>query len=190
MQSALNKITIWQNEWGFKISPLKTEAVIFNRSPHSLKYLETEQRYELKIGESETRWIPYLLVNNQQIPYKKQAKFLGMILDSKLTWGPHVKDLIKRCRKDLNLMKLISGTCYGADKKALLMVYKALILSKIDYGCMLYHNAAKTTLAKLDVIQNTALKIAMGAYRATRTAALEAEAAVKPLRLRRRGTYS
>ncbi len=108
-----------------------------------------------------------------------------MILDSKLTWGPHVKDLIKRCRKDLNLMKLISGTCYGADKKALLMVYKALIMSKIDYGCMLYHNAAKTTLAKLDVIQNSALKIATGAYKATRTAALEAEAAVKPLKLRR-----
>ncbi len=108
-----------------------------------------------------------------------------MILDSGLTWRPHVNDLIKRCRKDLNLMKLISGTCYGADKKALIMIYKALILSKIDYGCILYHNAAKSTLAKLDVIQNSTLKIATGAYKATRTSALEAETAVKPLRLRR-----
>ncbi len=108
--------------------------------------------------------IPHLIVNNLPIPYKKQARFLGMILDSRLTWGPHVTDLIKRCRKDLNLMKLISGTCYGADKKALIMIYKALILSKLDYGCILYHNAAKSTLAPLDVIQNSALKIATAAY--------------------------
>ncbi len=185
MQNALNKISIWQNEWGFKISPLKTEAVIFNRTHNTLKYLETEQQYVLKISEDKYRRIPHLTVNNQAIPYKKQARFLGMILDYKLTWSPHVKDLINRCRKDLNLMKLISGTCYGADKKALLMVYKALILSKIDYGCILYHNAAKSILAKLDVIQNTALKIATGAYKATRTAALEAETTVKPLKLRR-----
>ncbi len=49
IQNALNKISIWQNEWGFKISPLKTEAVLFHRTSNTLKYLETEQQYELKI---------------------------------------------------------------------------------------------------------------------------------------------
>ncbi len=172
-------------EWGFKISPLKTEAVIFSRANNTLKYLEPEQQYQFKISKNKYRGIPHLIINNIPISYRKQARFLGMILDSRLTWGPHVKDLIKRCRGDLNLMKLISGTCYGADKKALIMIYKALILSKIDYGCILYHSAAKSTLAQLNVIQNSALKIATGAYKTTRTSALEAETAVKPLRLRR-----
>ena len=31
-------------------------------------------------------------------------------------------------------MRLVSGTTYGADKKILLTLYKALIISKIDYG--------------------------------------------------------
>ncbi len=165
MQKALDKISVWQNEWGFKISPLKTEAVIFKKGCMKLRYLDTEQQYEIRGNNfrgngKTTRRVPQLTVNNLPIPYKKQVKFLGMILDSKLTWRPHIDDLVKRCRKDLNLMKLISGTCYGADKKALLMVYKALILSKIDYGCILYHSAARTNLNKINTIQNAALRIA------------------------------
>ena len=66
------------------------------------------------------------------------------------------------------------------DKKILLTLYKALILSKIDYGPQAYNSASK-----LDIIQNHALRIATRAYYSTPINALEVECGIKPLHLRR-----
>ena len=82
-------------------------------------------------------------------------------------------------------MRLVSGTTYGADKKIILTFYKALILSKIDYGAQAYNSASKPLLSKLDIIQNHALRIATRAYYSIPINALEVECGIKPLRLRR-----
>ena len=70
-------------------------------------------------------------------------------------------------------------------KKTLLMIYMTLIRSKLDYGCQAYMSATPTQLNRLDVIQNTALRIATGAYRSTSSRALEVECNMMPLSLRR-----
>ena len=38
----------------------------------------------------------------------------------------------------------------GADKEALLYMYRALMRAILDYGCMVYEVAAKTHLERLD----------------------------------------
>ena len=82
-------------------------------------------------------------------------------------------------------MRLVSGTTFGADKKILLTLYKALIISKIDYGAQAYNSASKPLLSKLDIIQNHALPIATRAYYSTPINALEVDCGIKPLHLRR-----
>ena len=104
-----------------------------------------------------------------------------MLFDHRLTWAAHIKDLAQRCQKDLNLMKLVSGTNFGADKIILIRLYTSLIRSKIDYGCQAYGSAAKSHLKKLDTIQATALRIATGAYKGTQTFSLEVECNILPL---------
>ena len=64
-------------------------------------------------------------------------------------------------------MRVVSDTTYGADKKILLTLCKALILSKIDYSAQAYNSASKPLLSKLDIIQNHALRIATRAYYST-----------------------
>ena len=93
--------------------------------------------------------------------------------------------LKEKCNRDLNLLKLVSGTSFGADKKNLLNLYKALILSKLDYGAQAYNSACDSLLKTLDSIQNLALRIATGALRSTPTNTLEIECGLKPLKLRR-----
>ncbi len=67
--------------WGFKISPLKTEAVIFSK---------TKTTYDQQLGtyqhQGKTTTFPQLTVNNTPIPYRDKVKFLGMTLDYRLTW--------------------------------------------------------------------------------------------------------
>ena len=42
---------------------------------------------------------PYLVLYNNPIPVKKDTKFFGILLNSKLTFVPHIKGLKKKCVK-------------------------------------------------------------------------------------------
>ncbi|MEW8548241.1 MAG: reverse transcriptase domain-containing protein [Candidatus Thiodiazotropha sp.] len=167
MQNTLNLIETWANEWGFKINPSKTEVVVFNE------------------GAAGIRRLPKLKFHGEVIDYSLEATFLGMIFDYQLNWVKHINQLVKRCTKDLNIMRLVSGTTFGADKITLIRLYTCLIRSKIDYGCQAYATASKAQLKRLDRIQATALRIATGAYRGTSTFSLEAECNIMPLAYRR-----
>ncbi|MEW8088496.1 MAG: reverse transcriptase domain-containing protein, partial [Candidatus Thiodiazotropha endolucinida] len=167
MQNALGMIENWANEWGFKINPTKTEIVVFNDSVSAIRAL------------------PKLKFNGVDIDYSLEATFLGMIFDHRLNWVKHINELVKRCMKDLNVMRLVSGTTFGADKITLLRLYQSLIRSKMDYGCQAYATASKTQLVRLDRIQASALRIATGAYRGTSNFSLEAECNIMPLAYRR-----
>ena len=73
---------------------------------------------------------PKLFLNNVQIPVVEQAKFLGLIFDKKLSFIPHIKYVKSKCLKALNILKVLSNTDWGADRKVLLQLYRALIRSK------------------------------------------------------------
>lgn len=47
-------------------------------------------------------------------------------------------------------MKCISGYDWGAEKEELLNIYRALVRSTYDCGCMIYTAVANTNLEKLD----------------------------------------
>jgi hypothetical protein len=61
-------------------------------------------------------------------------------------------------------MRMLKGTDFGTDKNSLLLLYTSLIRSKIDYGAQVYSCAKKTHLNKLDTVQNTALRLALGPF--------------------------
>ena len=115
---ALNSIHTWGQQWGFKFSVAKSYGIIFTRN-HNIPNIT------LKIGD-----VP--------IPINDSVRFLGLHFDRRLNWSVHIEQILTRCQKSLNLLKIISGTSWGADRQSLLMVYKALIRSKLDYGLIVY----------------------------------------------------
>ena len=116
LQLHLNRIEDWGDNNGFKFSQSKTVCVHFCRR----RGLHPD---------------PYLVLYDNPIPVKKETKFLGILLDSKLTFVPHIKGLKKKCVKALNLLRVVSSTDWGGDRIVLLHLYRALIRSKLDYGC-------------------------------------------------------
>lgn len=72
----------------------------------------------------------------------------------------------------------------GGLLKYHLNIYRALIRSTIDYGCIVYGKASKTSLQRLDRVQNRALRLCLGAMRTTPINALLVEAGELPLHLR------
>ena len=64
LQQSLKELELWAKKWGFRFSVSKTKAMIFSQK-------KTENQINLKI-------------NNQDIVYVSQFKFLGLIFDNNL----------------------------------------------------------------------------------------------------------
>jgi len=110
---------------------------------------------------------------------------MGLVFDSKLTWNDHVNYVVDKCKKHLNLMTAIAENKWGESKKVILVIYKSLIRSILDYGDIALDSVSDTNKRKLDSIQVQALRIACGAARGTSTAALQVDTGEPPLQLRR-----
>ena len=126
-----------------------------------------------------------LRIAGDVIPRLESFKFLGIVLDSRLSMVKHIDHIKAKCSKRLNLFRCIAGTEYGADRKTLLYLYKALVLPIIEYGAVIYAGASDNTLKKLDTIQNSFLRIALGAMKTSPIPSLQVEAFIPPLHLRR-----
>lgn len=164
MQTAIKSLENWSKQTGFLLSSEKTSCVCFSKKSPTL---------------------PVLKLNNQILEYRNSVKFLGIIFDRKLTWRPHIDYLRQTCFKTLNLLKTLSHHKWGADTNVLLRIYRTLIRSKLDYGSVAYSTCSKFYLKRLDTIQNSALRIALGAFCTSPVESLHCLACEPPLHFRR-----
>ena len=85
----------------------------------------------------------------------------------------------------MNLLRVVAHMDWGADSTTLLRLYRSLVRSKLDYGCVVYGSARDSYLESLDRVQNAALRVCLGAFRTTPISSLHVEANELPLKLRR-----
>ena len=107
---------------------------------------------------------PERYLNSTQIPIIGEAKFFGLLFDSKLSFIPHITSLKSICTKSLDLIMVLSNTTWGADRKVLLRLYRALIRSKLDCGCIVYGYARPSYIKRLDTVHNQGLRLCLGAF--------------------------
>ena len=166
LQCCLRKIEEWCTENGFKFSPAKTGCVHF----HYKRGMLPE---------------PNLILNGKKIRVVRETKFLGVVFDQKLSFIPHLKALKCRCLKALDIIKVVSNQEWAADKSVLLRLYRSLVRSKLDYGCIVYGSARPSYIKMLDTIHHQGLRLALGAFRTSPVESLYVEAGELPLKHRR-----
>ena len=166
LQSDLHKIESWSNLWKLKLSVPKTKAMVFTKK-REVKEIHLEL-YKTKIENV------------------RSFKFLGITFDSRLNWGAHIDNIAQRCNKKINLLKMITGTTWGPDTKTLLLLYRALIRSLIDYGSELYGATSGNNIVKINSIQRNCLKLITGALPHTSREALQIECGEMPTVIRQR----
>lgn len=157
VQLALNKLTKWSHQNGFKFSHEKTVCVHFKRVRGMFPP-------------------PNLKLNGQDLAVQSEHKFLGVTFDSKLTFLAHIKNLKVKCIKSLNLLKVLSHKSWGADRDTLHRIYAAIVRSKLDYGCVVYGSARKSVLKVLDPVHHQGLRSITGAFRTSPVESLYVEA--------------
>ena len=166
LQLAVNRIVEWADMNGFKFSMSKTVIVHFCR----IRGFHPD---------------PDIYIKGTRIPCVEETRFLGLIFDQKLTWVPHIKSIKAKCLDSLNILRVLSHYSWGADRQTLLKLHKALILSKLTYGCEVYSSASTARLRMLDSVHHAGVRLATGAFKSSPIPSLLVDAGELPLDLHR-----
>jgi ribonuclease HI len=166
MQSALNAITKLLGKLGLELAPMKTKVCLFSRG-RRIQHIN-------------------LSINGCALTLSEVVRYLGMWLDRSLRWKKHINEIAEKTRKFLNILNILRGPTWGIHPKHLRTLYISLIRSRLDYGCFLYDNSAKTHLYKLEKIQNQAMRMMGGFIKSSPIHVMQSELGLPPLCIRRK----
>jgi len=165
-QKSLNTINEWCRSCGLKLSHLKTHAVLFTK------------RRNCTFSKP-------LMVDGTVIELKDSTKFLGIILDSKLSWNDHIDYVCKRSKGILMQCRMAVGPTWGFKPHTMRWIYNAIIRPAISYGATIWINGTKTKTnqTKLGRIQRLSNIMVTGALPSTPGTALDIITNTTPMEL-------
>ena len=164
LQANLDDIAKWCDEWGMRVSTTKTVVVPF-----------TKKRNLPDIT---------LKLKGSELPVESKVKYLGVTFDTKLSYKHQIDIVHSKCKRMINLMRLVAGTSWGAQRKPLLTLCKAMVRPVLEYGFEAFYFAPKKYSLRLRRIQASALRICCGAMASTPICVLQAFCKEMPLDMR------
>ena len=126
-----------------------------------------------------------LKLENMSVPQVDNPTFLGVILDTRLTWKTHLEAVAARSVRKLGLLKKLVGTTWGGDTNILRRVYTGAVRPIMEYATTSWATASNANKSKLDKVQNVALRAIVRAMKTTPIKEMEKRADLEPLELRR-----
>lgn len=143
LQAASDELLDYFAKWRVKINADKSTAVLFTRRRQ--------------------RPPDALVLQGDELPWRSEARYLGVILDSKLTWKSHIDAMANRAKAALvNLYALINRRS-KLDPLRKIRLYKAVIRPTMTYASSVWGYAAHSHVQKLQVVQNKVLRMAFDA---------------------------
>jgi exonuclease III len=159
----------WAETHGAKFAPEKYEVLHLTRA---------RNKFNLKATP---------VLEGIQINAKTHIRLLGVQIDTKLKWGPHMRAVTERASALLLATGRISSSTWGASLIKSRLLYQTIVKPAILYGAGVWYGpqgtvtASKAVDRKLETIQNQYLRKVTGAYRAVNRRILEKEADVPPI---------
>lgn len=156
-QQAIKIVEKWCTATGLSVNPEKSEIVIFTKNRTLKDFTEPK-------------------IFGKEIKKQESAKYLGVILDSKLNWKKHIEYRIEKCLRIFWCCKAAIGRSWGLSPKCILWIYTAIAKPLLSYGAFLWwHGTSPTyTQNRLSHLQRVACLAITGAMNTTPQAALEA----------------
>ncbi|XP_046973307.1 uncharacterized protein LOC124539974 [Vanessa cardui] len=96
-----------------------------------------------------------IMINNQTIKQSNEEKYLGLILDPKLTWQAHLDYLQGKIN---SLTGAIRRSSRCIPHKIRIIIYNSLVKSLLEYLVEIWGSAYKTNIKDLQISQNKLLK--------------------------------
>ncbi|XP_058037869.1 uncharacterized protein LOC131197613 [Ahaetulla prasina] len=130
-------------------------------------------RNRLKLNPSKTEWLwmpaprysqlhPQLTVGGELVAPKEVVCNLGVLLDGRLSFDEHLAAVSRRAFYQVRLVRQLRPFL---DRDALCTVTHALVTSRLDYCNALYMGLPLRCTRRLQLVQNAAARVVMGAAR-------------------------
>lgn len=157
IQTHMTLLLPYLEKWYLKLNADKTEVCIFTK-----KFTNINTPSPLKI-------------KNNNIKHKTPIKYLGVHLDYRLTFNPHIKETIRKAHFTLKqLYPLLKSPHMTIKNKKLL--YTTMIRPILTYASPAWHSASKTAKKPLQTLQNKILRLILNADRYTSSRKLHEDA--------------
>jgi hypothetical protein len=91
------------------------------------------------------------------------ARYLGVNLDTQLTWSAHVNQVGKKAAQRLGVLGPLLNRRSGLSVRNGVLLYKQLIRPMMDYACPIWRSSARSHIRMLEVLQSKCLHIATNA---------------------------
>ena len=149
-QKSLNSISNWCKESGLTISALKTHSVMFT-------------------WKRKWNFTNPLKVDSNDIEMRTSTKFLGVHLDSKLSWNVHIEALCKKAKGILMQCRKTVGPTWGFTPHTIKWIYNAIVRPSLSYGAVVWINGLnnKNNVKLLRRVQRLANILITGALPST-----------------------
>jgi hypothetical protein len=145
LEANLGRLERWLRDWRIAINVSKSTMVFFvktvrrNQKPRKVQFL------------------------GEPIQWVETARYLGVTLDTQLTWSAHVNQVGKKSAQRLGVLGPLLNRRSGLSDRNGVLLYKQLIRRMMDYACPIRRSAARSHVWKLQVLQSKFLCIATNA---------------------------
>ena len=169
-QMTIDIMVNWAAEHDLRFSCLKTELVMFT-------------------NKRKWQWPLPLQMYGVDLRLGGTAKYLGVLLDAKLTWGPHIEFKTRQATACLMQCRRVIGSTWGINPSRAMWLYKAMIRPILAHAALVWVNALekKVVQDRLAKFQRLACLMITSAFPGTPTAGMEAALDLPPLDLFLRG---
>ena len=164
IQPYIHNVLAWKKLNNLTLNPNKTTCTLFTPDP-----AEYKSNLDLKI-------------NNTALPIATHPTVLGITLDLKLIYSTYIHNISVQAQKPLQMIKAITATGFGKQKETLMATYKAVMRPALEYASSIWSPlSSSTSINKLQVMQNAALRTATGCTQDTNIQHLHDETLVLPI---------
>jgi ribonuclease HI len=166
IQQGINICKRWCTKVGLKLNPDKTGIVNFTRK------IKLPGWKPIKLGDTE-------------IKVHKHFKYLGVILDDRLTWNQHLEEAYAKATKALMVCNRLVGKNWGCNPKITHWIYTAIVRPRLTYGAIAWADKLEEGKArqKVEKVQRLACLTITSAMRTSPTRALEVITGLTPVHL-------
>lgn len=135
LQSDLENLSKWCNNWQMQINVNKTKAITFGTTANLVFYDYT--------------------LNNMPIDSVSTIKYLGVHLSSDLSWNTHIDAIVSKASRSLGFIR---RNLHPANSETKLLAYKTLVRSKLEYASFIWNPHQAYLKQKLESVQNKAAR--------------------------------
>lgn len=164
LEESVKSMTRYFNQWKIQLNRDKTEAIFFTRRRAS-RYLPNRN----------------LNLNDASIEWSKCIKYLGVLLDQKITFKRHVDHTKERAQKYIRILYSLINRRSKLNVRNKVLIFKSIFRPMMLYGAPAWSSCAATHRKSLQVTQNKLLKIIYDKPFHYSTRKLHDETKIKPI---------